>query len=226
MQHEIEDLIDDLLDQVNQPCDDDDAVARLLDEDPKSGSPTIVRRRVMRYDSPRRVVKRIGRQKSCVAQLGQLPRDGEEILMLLDGAWHGFDLVTAILELAHEATVTHLSIATLGFNQDQTHQLAELLDSGQVARVSMVVSEMFRDKNVIEYANLKAMLHDRGMRVAASRNHAKLMLFEMSNGRLITGHGSLNLRRCHSIEQLALTADPDVYGFFYPYIQETLDASG
>ncbi len=179
----------------------------------------------LRYDSPTRVARRIGRQRACVQQLEALPAEGEELMLLLDGRWHGWDLVAAIRELAGCA-IAELHVATLGFNRDQTHQLADDLDNGRIGAVSMLVSEMFREKNPGEFAELKRQLGERGHRLAATRNHAKLLCLAMTDGRRFTCHGSLNLRRCNSVEQAAISPDPDLHAFFTAYIQEAIEAAG
>ena len=182
-------------------------------------------RRVVRYDSPKRSAQRLGRRGACVDQLGQLPTDSEEIILLLDGRWHGWDLVAAIRELAGRP-ISQLHVATLGFNRDQTHQLAADLDAQQIGRVSMLVSEMFRDKNSAEFSELKQALTERGQQLAATRNHAKLLCLELEDGRRFACHGSLNLRRCNSVEQLAISTEPTLYGFFTSYIQQAVEAAG
>jgi hypothetical protein len=182
-------------------------------------------RRTIRYDSPKRIARRLGRRAACLEQLAPLPAEGEELVLLLDGRWHGWDLIAGIRELAG-CPITQLHVATLGFNRDQTHQLAADLDAEQIGEVAMLVSEMFRDKNPGEFAELKRSLTERGQQLAATRNHAKLLCLELADGRRFACHGSLNLRRCNSVEPLAISTDPTLYGFFTSYIQEAVEAAG
>jgi hypothetical protein len=170
-------------------------------------------------ESPRRRCQRIGRERACIHQLERLPRPGEELLLILDGRWHGWDLVGAVLELAQQ-NLERLDVATLGFNRSQTIHLVRMLDAGRIRHATMLVSEVFREKDRDDYALLHAQLTTRGHVVAATRNHAKLLLFTFADGSTLTAHGSLNLRRCNAFEQLAITPDPHVHDFFLAYIQE------
>lgn len=175
--------------------------------------------KAQRTESPKRRLRRIGRERACVDQIERLPAMGEELLMILDGRWHGWDLVGAVLNLKDQP-VSHLHVATLGFNRAQTHHLVELLDDQHVHQVTMLVSELFREKDRDDYNLLSFELARRHQAVAACRNHAKLLLFDFDDGTVLTAHGSLNLRRCNAFEQLAMTPDPEVHAFFRQYIEE------
>ena len=174
----------------------------------------------LRREAPKRRFERIGREEACALQIGSLPEPGQEIIMLMSGNWHGFDLVTSILNLAHPATIRHLYVASLGFNRVQAQHLARLFDQGLVESIAMVFSEIFSEKSNGEYAQLVGLMQARGQKVSASRNHAKIITTELSDGRKFVCHGSLNLRRCNAIEQVALSADADLYRFFTDYIKE------
>lgn len=185
---------------------------------PLTAEPT-TRATLRTRSAARRRFKRAARQQNAASQIGELPGDGEDVVMILTGDYHGWDIVGAVIELAGVA-VSHLRVATLGFNRSQTTHLAELIDAGKVQRFTMVVSEMFRDKNKSEFAFLRETLESRGQMVSCGRNHAKLMCFEMDDGRRVVSHGSLNLRRCNSFEQIAISADPDLHDFFAGFINE------
>jgi hypothetical protein len=172
----------------------------------------------VRTESPKRKLQRLSRVGSAVAQIGELPSAGEELVLILTGGWHGWDLVEAVLELTGE-TVEELHVATLGFNRTQTENLGELLDSGRLGAVTMVVSDYFTKTNRDEFAILKTTLEKRGQHVATGRNHAKLMLFRFADS-VLACHGSLNLRRCNSFEQIAITTDRKLYDFFRTFIEE------
>jgi len=164
-------------------------------------------------------LQRIGRERAALEQIQQLPGPGEELLLILTGRWHGIDLVGTVLELSGEKIRT-LQIATLGFNGDNARHLAELYDRGDVARMILLVAEAFRERNREEYAILRGLMDERGQTMNAARNHAKILLFELESGTRISAHGSLNLRRCNSFEQLTIQTDPAVYEFFSEFIHD------
>lgn len=173
-----------------------------------------------RVESARLRMRRLGRERTASQQIEKLPTAGEHLMLLMTGNFHGWDFVGAVLDLAQPATIDHLHIATLGFNRQQAGHLADLLDRGTVGAVTMLVSEMFRDKNKAEYADIHRLLVDeRGQCVACTRNHAKLLCFALSDGRRLALHGSLNLRRCNSYEQAMLSHDADLHRFFTDYIE-------
>ena len=205
-------LIDDLL----------DASPALWGDELDAGPVGRVPRDRTVVETPKRTARRLGRQDACVAQLRELPEPGSELLLMMDGRWHGWDLVEAVRQLAG-CDIAHLRAATLGFNKTQARHIADLLDDGSVGRVSIVVGAFFSEKSPEEYETLRQVMQSRGQPLAATRNHAKLLLFELADGRRIAVHGSLNLRSCTCFEQAAITADPAVHDFFASYID---DATG
>ncbi len=177
--------------------------------------------RTVRRAAKRRLVRGF-RELAAAEHIGELPGELEDVVLILTGRYHGFDVLTAMLDLAgYDAA--ELMIATLGFNRAQTDTLGELLDDGRIANVTFLVSHMFTEKNAGESAYLREALESRGHRYAVARNHAKLMLIRLTDGRHFVAHGSLNLRRCNSFEQLVITQDPALYGFFADYIREAAD---
>ena len=178
--------------------------------------------RIERRAKKRRLL-RLARETAAAEQIGRLPDESEDIILIMTGRFHGFDILSAILQLAGEDVhCESLWVATLGFNRTQTDTLAEMIDTGQVGKLTFLVSHMFSEKNAGEYNYLDQTLTDRGQRLANSRNHAKLMLIRLSDGRHIVTHGSLNLRRCNSFEQLAITQDKRLFEFFQKYIEDVI----
>lgn len=166
----------------------------------------------------RRRFARGKREAAAVDQIRELPDRGEGLVMIMTGTFHGWDLVAAVLRLAGGAEIEHLRVATLGFNRAQTLDLGELIDAGRIRRLTMVVSEMFREKNRSEFKLLDEEMTRRGQVVRCDRNHAKLLCFELNDGRRLVSHGSLNLRRCKSYEQVVMSHDEKLHDFFAAFI--------
>ena len=165
--------------------------------------------------------RRILREQACASQIGELPEPGEDVVMILTGDWHGWDVLGAVLDLAGGATIERLHIATLGFNRTQGQHLADLIDDGQIGRVTMVVSEIFSEKSIGEFGTLHRLLvEERSQSLASTRNHAKLICCQMTDDRRFAIHGSLNLRRCNAFEQMIISHDRELYQFFVDYIEE------
>ena len=174
-----------------------------------------------RVESPKRRVLRLGRERSCAEQIETLPEPGWELLMMLDGGWHGWDLVEAVRQLA-QCNIRHLRVATLGFNKTQARHIADLLDEGAAGAVSMVVGDFFQRQSKDEWEELRSVMEPRGQLIAATANHCKLMLFELEDGRTYSIHGSLNFRSCTCFEQMALSPDPVMHGFWAEYIDDAV----
>ena len=73
-----------------------------------------------------------------------------------------------------------------------------------------------------EFEQLRNALESRRQIVATARNHAKLLLFKLDDGRTLAAHGSLNLRRCNSFEQLSISTDPALFDFFAAFISDAI----
>jgi hypothetical protein len=72
------------------------------------------------------------------------------------------------------------------------------------------------------YANLHQELTRRGHRCAAIRSHAKIMLFELTDGRCLTWESSANLRSCRNVEQAVFTNDKDLLRFHRNWMSEAM----
>ncbi len=77
----------------------------------------------------------------------------------------------------------------------------------------MLVSHYFSNANANLYDPLAAELNKRGHQVLAMRNHAKVILMKLTDGRKLVVHASANLRSCKNIEQACFENDPDLYDF-------------
>ena len=202
--------------------DDDLLIASILDDEPADDASFGPLRcaKTLHRESPRRRMLRMTREQSCAQQIDRLPQPGHEVVMIMDGGWHGFDLVSAVLHLAHPTRIEHLHIATLGFNRTQAQHLANMIDAEAIGGVTMVVSEIFAEASNGEFHLLHGLLAQRAQTVATTRNHAKLICFTMADGAKLVAHGSLNLRRCNAYEQVALANDDQLHQFFVQYIDE------
>lgn len=172
-----------------------------------------------RVESPRRRYQRIGRAREALKQI-ELPEPGTELVVIMTGKWHGWDMIEALITLARPATIQRLEMATLGSNKTHAARIGELIDRGDIRHAHMLVGEMFREKSPAVYETLRHQLESRGSTIAANRNHAKLAIFYLDAGPPIVVHGSLNMSRCASFEQLAISRDPDLADFFSAYISD------
>jgi hypothetical protein len=133
-----------------------------------------------------------------------------------------FQVLPAMLVLARPATITNLYLSTLGFNRPNAARLVELLEAGQVKRCCLMVS-LFFEEDVAEQgtiARLRDTLPRFGGWYCATRNHMKLINAEFSDGRYIVCESSANLRTCSSAEQVVVTQDRELFGFYQKILEE------
>lgn len=159
---------------------------------------------------------------NAVKELERLPAKGEALHCIMRGNFHFWSIVPAVAELAAPAVIEDLHIATLGTNHANTASLCRLIDGGKVRRVWFLASCYLRDASATIWATLKDELTKRGQRCAAVRNHAKVMLFKLSDGRAYSVEGSANMRSCNNLEQFAMFADEDLRAFHARWIETAI----
>lgn len=158
--------------------------------------------------------------ENAVRHLERLPKAGWSYHCLMRGDYNGWEIVPAVVRLAKPARIEELWVATLGFNERNSKELLELLDAGEVGKVSFICSHYFKATSADIFNPLEKALRSRGQRILAMRCHAKLLLFSLSDGRRLVVESSANLRSCHNIEQFSLTNDSGLYDFHAGWMNE------
>jgi hypothetical protein len=161
---------------------------------------------------------------NAARELDRLPAVDESIHVVMRGNFHGWDVVPAVLRLATPATIATLIVATLGFNRQNAAELLDLIDAARIGRVAFLCSVYFQRSCPAEFGILAAGLQQRGQRITAARSHAKVIGFDLSDGRKIVVESSANLRSCRNIEQFCMTQSADLYHFHARWIGEVIDA--
>ncbi|MEM8873657.1 MAG: hypothetical protein AAGD32_05295 [Planctomycetota bacterium] len=156
--------------------------------------------------------------------IGTLPGPDESIQVLIAATIDGWAWVDATIQLA--GGIKTLYIATLGFNDRNADALITAIDNGKIGRVEMIASTYYAATPDSIYPQLAEALRSRGMRIAAPRNHAKILACKLPNGRTVTYHGSANLRSCRNVEQVAIEGSSRVFRFYRDYITDAIDAAG
>lgn len=172
----------------------------------------------------RRELLNLLRVSNAAKHLDHLPAPGCSIHAIMRGNYSFCDLIPAVLKLISPATLGYVAATTLGFSQKAILQILDLIDSGGVAQFDFVCADFFAksDQEICQFARTE--LTRRGSRFAAARCHAKILLLAGSDGSRYVSESSANIRACRSIEQFALTNDPDLFAFHHQWIDELLDA--
>ena len=172
----------------------------------------------------KRELRRLMREDQAVDALTPLPEPGQETFILLAGHFHGIDLITATQRIAG-CPIADLQIATLAINRTHNTLLADMMDTGRIQAMTMMISTHFAEASSPEFNHLKAEIEPRGAKIFTTRNHAKITAMHMADGRKFVIHGSLNLRRCNSYEQAAITQDADLWQFACDFIRDAAEGA-
>lgn len=154
--------------------------------------------------------------------LDRLPEVGESFHGIMAGNFHAFAFLPAILRLG-ECKAVEVNITTLGFNEGNAIELFDLLDRGDVQKCSFLFSCYYRSAEPEVTDALIAGLQARGQQVAVVRNHAKIILAELVDGRCFTLETSANMRSCRNLESYVLTQDRPLLEFHHLWMQSLFD---
>jgi hypothetical protein len=174
----------------------------------------------------RRELLNLLRVRNAAKHLNHLPSPGCAIHAIMRGTYSFCDLIPAVLSMIQPARIEYLAATTLGFSRKAALQLLDLLDSGGVARLDFICADFFAksDPEITLFA--REEIQRRGSRFAAARCHAKIILFQTSDGQHFTSESSANIRACRSIEQFALTNCPELFEFHRGWIDEIMVSDG
>jgi len=155
--------------------------------------------------------------------LQRLPDENESIHVILRGTFRNSDFIDAILQLAAPAVAEELYLATLGLDRKTADGLLRLLDAGTVRRCTLLACVYFESHDTALWGWVVGELQRRGSRALAARNHTKLQLYALDDGRRYSMESSANLRSCNMAEQATLTHDAGLYDFHRTWIDSIFD---
>jgi hypothetical protein len=146
--------------------------------------------------------------------------EGEATHAVMSGRYDLMVLLAAILDF-YGSGCQSLRVATLSFNDRNTLEMADLLRSGRVGTLTLLCSSFFRAHNQAEYAAARreATCFPGRWRLAAARNHCKVVLADFGARRLVL-EGSANLRTNGNLEQLLIVQDAGLFSWHAAWIDE------
>jgi hypothetical protein len=177
-------------------------------------------RRMVREVAQRRFV-RLTHQQQAVEALRPLPGPGASVHGITMGAFPGWFLCTAAIELLAEP-ITEMIVGTLGFGRQNCGDLLALIDAGTVRRATLLVSDYFRHSDRDIFADIRRELEARGQTVSIGRSHAKLILLRTTT-RSIVIETSSNLRSSMNHEQFVLSDDAALFDFHAGWIRQLIE---
>jgi hypothetical protein len=180
--------------------------------------PDVNDRRLVTHERKRAL--RDARQARTAAEaIGRPPAEGEAVHLVIDGRYSLWDLVPALQELTR-ANFRTLHLSTLGVNRRTVSQLCEMFDAGVIGKAWLLCSHYFSKADAADFTFAQTEFKKRpGMRVHASRTHAKICLIHTADGHRFTIESSANLRSCKAIEQATIFAGRALHDFHRRWIE-------
>jgi hypothetical protein len=146
-----------------------------------------------------------------------IPAPGESLHAVMSGTYDLMMVLVAILQ-RFGCPCEAMRIATLSFNKRNCHEILAQLDAGKVGRFSLLCSEYFRDNDSEVYQAIRQELVKRGQRLAACRNHCKVVTLAFADATRLVLEGSANLRRNGNLEQFCLIHDAALHDWHAAWI--------
>lgn len=175
--------------------------------------PKHVKSRAVKYD----------RAADFIAECGQSILGGERVDAMLSGNFIYGDIFEA-LAVERLVRFTDLTLSTLSIGQENIDSLANMMRTGFLGTLNIIVSDYFWSHNRQNAAYLYEQL-DQGDRfqLAVAGTHTKIALLNIE-GRKIIAHGSANLRSSRSVETVTIETNPELYDFHMDWHRDILDA--
>ena len=177
-------------------------------------------RRMVRKPEARRFLDLRGHAEAARRLIRPLPKPGESVHILTGGE---FVLSAIVPDMLDAIGPCALRVSSLGINQPTAAMFAELLATGQLTSLDVVLSHFFANADKDTFALIRRTIEDAGGRVIATRSHTKIATFEPQTGpgRYVF-EGSGNLRSSQNAEQLTVSNDDALFKFYHRWFNEIL----
>ena len=120
----------------------------------------------------------------------------------------------------------HADCDVVSFNTKNVVELAGWLDDKQVGTLTLLASHFHRENSPADWqAAVNELRSKRRVRLAAARNHAKVVTMDWPDGRTLAMEGSANLRTNSNQEQLTLVNDPALSAWHGAWIDLLVEAA-
>ena len=151
------------------------------------------------------------RMKTAGEALGHFPAENEEIHMTISGRFALLDYLPAILEMTGDSA-DEVWLTTLGFSKKNILTLCNMLDTGRIGHFWLMGSHYFKStsKGIYEMA-VEEFEKRPTAKFLSVRNHSKLLLIQLADGRVVTLESSASARSCKNIEQTTAFGDPGLF---------------
>ena len=142
------------------------------------------------------------------------PEKGMRVYAIISGRFIAGDFIEAWI-LTHKIPVKKLTIVTLSMSEANVDSLKNLMVSGYVQNIELLVSDYFyahERQNLVPYI-YQQLDTDNRFQMAACGSHCKVALIETEKGNKVVLHGSANLRSSGNIEQFCIEENESLFDF-------------
>lgn len=146
---------------------------------------------------------------------------GETLHALLSGNFIFGDFLEA-LAVENGVRFKRLTLSTLAISDENVMSLANMMETGFLERLEMVVSSYFWAHNRQNAKFLYENLCDtHGAKIAVAGIHTKIALIKTDKSKIVA-HGSANMRSSRTVETLTVEANPDLFDFHDAWHQQII----
>lgn len=156
--------------------------------------------------------------------IGILDKEGQRVFAVVDGSFIFGDFIEAYM-VTHNLLAKRMVISTLSLSQENVDSLKNLLTGDYLEQLDIVVSDYFYSHErhgLIKYMYEHLDIND-SFQLAVCRTHTKITLIETECGKLLTIHGSANLRSSDNIEMFSIENSKDLYDFNLEWHDEIIN---
>jgi hypothetical protein len=165
------------------------------------------------------VARRTAMLKEAAGVLDHLPEPGEALHAIMTGRYDLTVLLTVLIE-RQPMPCDNLRIGTLSLKTRNLYELFRLIDAGKVGRLTLLVSDFFKEHHMDVCKALVSELAGRSPlhRFASARSHAKVVCMDFGPGGKMVLEGSANLRTNSNREQFCLLHHAELHDWHAEWI--------
>jgi hypothetical protein len=165
----------------------------------------------------RRGIRKLIRPENAAPLVACLPAPGDTVSAVLRGDFVLGDALPMLV--ARAGFCPHLHVSTLALSVRNAETLRDLVTSGAVGRLTLIVSHYFRAVDKLSTYAAVARVLDGHAELKIARCHAKILLLPTATDSFVL-EGSANLRSSGTVEQMTLFNDPDLLAFHRSWMEE------
>lgn len=164
--------------------------------------------------------KKITKAQELSDIITHIPTPGYSYHYISSGKYDFYTAVPLFVDLL--GVIDEFYGSTWTMSRDHAVDLLNQFDSGKIKKISMLTGLYFKRRETAVYSTLVEGLIKRGQRYTAAKNHAKVILINSGNHRIVI-EGSANFTANPRIEQYVMTNNKRLYEFHREWMEVVLN---